>query len=212
VTLNPNYKGGAGAEAAAIDYGDDTSKWARDGECDDPRFSGTGVAGELVEEDRMHDATDCRAAVEAGTASFNGETALAQPVAQFDFGSDTSKWANDGECDDLRFQGTGVDKKLLPEDLSADASDCRAAVEAGTATIRTVYSPEYAAGAPYDGSSVDFGDNTSDYANDEICDDPRFEGPGAASVLLDDDLKRDSVDCKAAFEAGKIVLRETAEG
>ncbi len=209
VTINPDYKGG---NVAVIDYGDDASKWARDGECDDPRFSGTGVAGELVEEDRLHDATDCRAAVEAGTAVFNGDADAGQAVAAFDYGGDASKWANDGECDDLRFVGAGVDKKLLPEDMNADASDCRAAVEAGTASIRPVYSPEYAAGAPYESAGIDFGDNASEYADDGMCDDPRFEGPGMAMVLLDGDIKHDNNDCKAAFEAGRIVLREGVEG
>jgi hypothetical protein len=215
VTLNPDYQDNAATDVAAINYGDDTSKWAEDGECDDPRFSGTGVAGELVEEDRLHDATDCRAAVEAGTAVFNGDDAAAvtkQPAAAFDYGSDTSQWANDGECDDLRFEGTGVDKKLLSDDLNADATDCRAAVDAGTATIRPVYTPGYAAGAPYDSAGIDFGDNSSEYADDQSCDDPRFEGPGAASILLDDDLKHDSNDCKTAFEGGKIVLKAGAEG
>lgn len=43
-----------------IDFGDDASIWARDGECDDPRFEGPGTAETLLEEDRGHDATDCR--------------------------------------------------------------------------------------------------------------------------------------------------------
>ena len=30
---------------ADIDFGDDSSEWANDGECDDPRFEGTGSAG-----------------------------------------------------------------------------------------------------------------------------------------------------------------------
>ena len=192
-----------------IDYGDDTSEWAKDDECDDPRFSGTGVADQLLDEDKGHDATDCRAAVEAGTATYNGEETAAVAPTAFDYGSDTSKWANDGECDDPRFTGAGVDKKLLDDDLNSDATDCKVAVDAGTATIREVYTPEYAAGAPYDSSGIDFGDNTSDYADDEICDDPRFEGPKAASILLEDDTKHDSADCKAAYEAGGIVLIES---
>ena len=128
-------------------------------------------------------------------------------IAAFDYGGDWSKWANDGECDDLRFAGTGVDKKLLMEDMMGDASDCRAAVDAGTATIKLVYTPEHAAGAPYDSTGIDFGDNTSSYANDDQCDDPRFEGPGAAATLLDSDLEHDSADCKKAYEAGTVVLR-----
>ena len=195
---------GDGADMAAIDYGDDTSEWANDGECDDPRFSGTGVAETTLDEDIGHDATDCREAVEAGTATFNGGSAT--PVAAFDYGSDWSKWANDGECDDLRFVGEGTDKKLLIEDEFGDATDCRTLEAEGKVTIRKVYTPEYAAGAPYDSSHVDFGDNTSSYADDDQCDDPRFQGPGTASTLLDSDELHDAADCKAAYEAGTIIL------
>ena len=192
-----------GDSPAAIDYGDNTSQWSNDGECDDPRFFGSGVASELLDEDIGHDANDCRAAVEAGTARFSGD---AVPVATFDYGGDWSKWANDGECDDLRFQGPGTDKKLLTNDMYGDAADCRMLEEQGMVSIRTVYSPEYAAGAPYDSSHIEFGDNKSSYADDDRCDDPRFEGPGAASVLLDSDEYHDSADCRAAYEAGRIVL------
>ena len=195
--------------AADIDYGDDSSEWAKDEECDDPRFSGTGVASELLDADIGHDATDCRAAVEAGTATYIGETTAA--VAEFDYGSDWSKWANDGECDDLRFTGEGTDKKLLTDDLYGDATDCKALEEQGRVTIRKVYSPAYAAGAPYDASHVDFGDNSSSYANDDRCDDPRFEGPGAASVLLESDERHDSEDCKMAYEAGTVILISEAD-
>nr|WP_295892210.1 hypothetical protein [uncultured Devosia sp.] len=198
-----------GDGTADIDYGDDTSQWAKDGECDDPRFSGTGVADELLDADTGHDATDCRAAVDAGTATFNGG-ASTSPAAAFDYGSDWSKWANDGECDDLRFTGEGTDKKLLTDDLYGDATDCKTLEAEGRVTIRKVYSPEYVAGAPYDSSHVDFGDNTSDYANDERCDDPRFEGPAAASVLLESDEMHDSADCKAAYEAGTLILTSEA--
>lgn len=191
---------------AGIDFGDDASQWANDGECDDPRFSGTGVAKELLEADRGHDATDCRAALEAGTATFEGGDTQT-PVNVFDYGGDWSKWANDGECDDLRFEGPGTDKKLLTEDMQGDASDCKALEAEGKVTIRTVYDPQYAAGAPYDSTGIAFGDDTSEYANDGECDDPRFEGPGTASMLLDSDADHDASDCRAAFEAGTVVLR-----
>ena len=129
-------------------------------------------------------------------------------AAAFDFGSDFSKWANDGECDDLRFEGAGVDKKLLSEDLMGDATDCRTLLDEGKISIRLVYTPEYAAGAPYDSSDIDFGDNSSSYSNDDECDDPRFEGPGTATTLLDSDRLADADDCRAAYEAGTIVLIE----
>ena len=197
--------GGGATQVGDIDYGDDSSQWSNDGECDDPRFSGSGVAGEVMAIDNGHDATDCRAAVEAGTATFNGDDV---PVAAFDYGSDFSKWANDGECDDLRFTGEGVDKKLLAEDMQGDATDCKTLEAAGSVSIKQVYTPEYAAGAPYSTAGIAFGDNSSSYANDAQCDDPRFEGPGTASTLLDGDLEHDSVDCIQAYEAGTVVLRE----
>ena len=92
-----------------------------------------------------------------------------------------------------------MDKKLLSEDIQGDATDCRALVDSGSISVRPVYDPAYAAAAPYDTKGIDFGDNTSDYADDGQCDDPRFEGPGVASTLLDGDLKHDRNDCKAAY-------------
>lgn len=201
------------AGSDAINYGDDTSEWAKDDECDDPRFKGTGVAAELLDADRGHDATDCRAAVEAGTATFVGENAgtdtpAVTTPAVFDYGADWSKWSNDGECDDPRFVGEGTDKKLLNDDAMGDATDCKALEAEGKVSIRKVFTPEYAAGAPYDSSAIDFGDNTSSYADDDQCDDPRFEGPGLALTVFDSDLLHDAEDCKAAFEAGTVALIE----
>jgi hypothetical protein len=50
-----------------INFGDDRSQWAFDGECDDPRFYGAGMTTTpLLDEDRYHDATDCRRQFEAG--------------------------------------------------------------------------------------------------------------------------------------------------
>jgi len=202
ITLKDGGQTTPATSVADIDFGDDSSEWANDGECDDPRFTGEGVADETLAADIKKDATDCRAAVDAGTATYQGE----QEAVAFDFGSDFSKWANDGECDDLRFEGPGADKKLLTEDLMGDATDCRTLLEQGKVSIRLVYTPEYAAGAPYDSSGIDFGDNSSSYANDDECDDPRFEGPGTASTLLESDRLADADDCRAAYEAGTIVL------
>ncbi len=50
-----------------IDFGDDSSEWANDGECDDGRFIGPGMTETvLLDEDAGHDATDCRTAYEKG--------------------------------------------------------------------------------------------------------------------------------------------------
>ncbi len=188
-----------------INFGDDSGEWARDGECDDPDFTGPGMTAKPSPESRMRDATDCQAAFDIGTVTLR--LPGTSDVPAFDYGTDTSIYANDGECDDLRFTGPGTDKKLLSEDMGADASDCRSLEADGQVSIRTVYTPQYVAGAPYDSSGIEFGDDDSSYANDEQCDDPRFEGPGAASVLLDSDNGHDASDCRTAYEAGRVVLR-----
>ena len=56
-------------------------------------------------------------------------------------------------------------------------------------------------------SSIDFGDNSSEWSYDGECDDPRFAGRGMAEVLLDEDLGRDAADCRALYQAGSIYLR-----
>ena len=51
----------------AIGFGDNSSQYANDGECDDPRFVGPGMyQGDNYNEDIRHDATDCRKQYTAG--------------------------------------------------------------------------------------------------------------------------------------------------
>ncbi|QQR39229.1 hypothetical protein [Devosia rhizoryzae] len=208
----PNDTGNSGdntalltAIAGRIDFGDDSGDYPNDGECDDPDFVGSAMALEPVENERLGDATDCRAAFIAGTVSLRG--AATQPAA-FDYGSDTSAYANDGECDDWRFAGSAMSKKLFSEDVLGDASDCQALEQSGAIAIKRVYQPGYAENGPYDSSNIDFGNNSSTYANDNLCDDPRFEGPGTAVTLLDSDRMADADDCRTAYEAGTVDLRE----
>ena len=47
-------------------FGDDSSSWAENGECDDPRFQGSGMADYLIDGDRLNDATDCQALFSLG--------------------------------------------------------------------------------------------------------------------------------------------------
>ena len=61
-----------GARAESIEFGDDASAWARDGECDDPRFEGDGMASTLSDADRGHDATDCRQLFKSGRIRLHG--------------------------------------------------------------------------------------------------------------------------------------------
>ncbi|WIY52624.1 hypothetical protein O9Z70_14380 [Devosia sp. YIM 151766] len=191
--------------ADRVDFGDDSGDWPHDGECDDPDFSGRGATAQPYDDNRLADASDCRAAFIAGTVVLRSAGIAS---GAFDYGNDQSRWAHDGECDDPRFAGPGMAKKLDADDIAADASDCRMLEAAGDIAIKPVYRPDYAQAAPYDGSAVDFGDDSSPYADNDVCDDPRFEGPGAAITLLESDRSADASDCRAAFEAGTIALRE----
>ena len=48
------------------------------------------------------------------------------------FGDDNGAFSNDGECDDMRFEGAGMTSTpLLDSDIRHDASDCRTAFEQG---------------------------------------------------------------------------------
>ncbi|MEO0982011.1 MAG: serine protease [Pseudomonadota bacterium] len=193
----------AGAAAAQdIDYGDDTSQWAKDGECDDPRFQGVGMADVLVEADLGRDASDCREGVEAGRLTLvEAPAPVPAPTTptEIDFGDDTSMWANDGECDDKRFEGAGMTTTpLLDEDVGHDATDCRTAFEAGDLTLAT------GSETPTEVSlgDVEFGDDSGQWPNDNECDDPRFTGDGVAFFTLPENIRRDATDCRAAMEAG----------
>jgi hypothetical protein len=117
---------------AQPDFGDDTSQWANDGECDDPRFEGAGAAETLLEEDRGHDAADCRMLFNAGRVVVRADAG-----SKIDYGDDRSEWARDGECDDPRFVGDGMAETLLDVDAYHDATDCRTLVEAGRIALRS---------------------------------------------------------------------------
>ena len=139
--------------AANVDFGDDSSEWANDDECDDPRFQGPGMTSTaLLDADIKHDATDCRKDFEAGKLQLAPARGAAQPpmaanlmtkpgnaklAATVDFGDDSSEWSKDDECDDPRFEGPGMtDTALLADDIKHDATDCRAAFEAGKLQVR----------------------------------------------------------------------------
>lgn len=128
------------AAAGGVDFGDDASKFSKDGECDDKRFSGPGMTDTpLLDSDVRHDATDCRAAYDqhrlvmasADSGSTGGGYADSG-VNHIMWGDDASKFSKDGECDDKRFTGPGMtDTPLLDSDIKHDATDCRAAFSQG---------------------------------------------------------------------------------
>ncbi len=132
-------------------FGDDASQFAKDGECDDMRFDGAGMSATLlIDSDILHDATDCRAAFNANRLRYlgghrNGRPALSssststttRDSSRIQWGNDSSKYAKDGECDDKRFTGAGMTTTpLLDSDIQHDATDCRAAYEQGRLTLR----------------------------------------------------------------------------
>ena len=57
----------AASPSYAISFGNNSSEWAYDGECDDPRFAGPGMADTLLEEDTGSDASDCRDLYRSGS-------------------------------------------------------------------------------------------------------------------------------------------------
>lgn len=134
---------------AAPDFGDNSSEWANDGECDDPRFvetaDGYGMAEMLLDEDIGADANDCRALYNSGAIRLQGEEPAAKSSVglceNVQFGDNSSEWANDGECDDPRFvetsNGYGMAEFLLNEDAFHDMNDCRALCNAGAIELKT---------------------------------------------------------------------------
>ena len=199
-----------------IDFGDDASMFANDGECDDKRFIGEGMTSTtLLDSDVGHDATDCR------DAYYNNSLRLRDGVspalenqethgsASIDFGNDDSIFANDGECDDKRFIGEGMTSTtLLDSDVGRDATDCRNAYYEGTLSLRDGAASTLNDSGNQISDGIDFGDDRSMFANDGECDDKRFIGEGmTGTTLLDSDVSHDATDCREAYYAGTITLR-----
>lgn len=126
------------AIAQDIDFGDNASEYANDGECDDRRFIGRNMTSSLDWDDAGHDADDCRRGYDLGLIQLWDETKAraATQCSAIRFGNNASEYANDGECDDIRFEGTGSSSILLPDDSGRDAADCKRACDQGTIFLR----------------------------------------------------------------------------
>ncbi|MCU0907737.1 MAG: trypsin-like serine protease [Rhodobacteraceae bacterium] len=116
--------GGTGACAAGTDTfdcalftagrSDDSCAFANDGECDEPQFFGTsGVCRD------GSDRTDCRNA-RTEEQHFSALLASLPAGLRAQLGRDSCPYADDLECDDAAFGGTGACES------GTDASDCRA--------------------------------------------------------------------------------------
>ena len=208
------------AFAQAVDFGGDTSQWAKDGECDDPRFSGPGMTTTtLLDADILGDATDCKTAFDAGQIALVGGDVAPPPItppatpdapdapvltAVINFGDDSGDYPKDGECDDRRFYGSAMASNLGWQFVGHDATDCQAALNAGSIAMWT----EAASVAATQCAAVDFGDNTGPFPNDSECDDVRFEGRGTASVMNFANIGKDAADCSAQCTFGIVSLRD----
>lgn len=199
---------GVQAMAQSIDFGDDASQWSNDGECDDKRFQGPGMTSTpLLDEDIMHDATDCRTAYEAGNLTLAKSGGVAAPAGASSggvyYGDDSSDWANNNECDDRRFIGSTMTTILNNEDVGRDATDCKAGVNSGALKVWSLADSMAATQC----AAIDFGNDSGEFANDDECDDARFEGLGMASSVGQDHIGTDASDCSRFCASGIVSLR-----
>lgn len=189
-----------------ISFGDDTGSWVDDGKCDDPRFTGDGMASSTSQDDILRDATDCRALYEEGMIRL-AETQFDPDLTIVDgteLGDDSYEWAKDGQCDDARFEGDGMAISPSRDAIKKDRSDCSYGFQTGALTLAETL-PEPVE-REYDG--LDFGTDKGQYAGDNECDDPRFIGVGMGTVALDaSNLGNDRKDCLDLYKAGKLVFK-----
>jgi hypothetical protein len=153
---------------------------------------------------------NCSVVASIALLALSSAHAVAQD-ANPDFGDDGSQWANDGECDDKRFEGSGMTSTLLLDsDIGHDATDCRVAYEQGRLTFRgdKITTEDFGDFSEVDTSHIQWGDDDGSFAKDGECDDMRFEGPGMTSTrLLESDVKHDATDCRVAYQQGRLSLR-----
>lgn len=121
-----------------INFGTDDGEWMLDGECDDRRFVGAGMASSVSWNYVGLDASDCRDAYEKGWITlWNMADAHAATIcAAIDFGDDSGAYPQDGECDDIRFEGPSTASGLTPDNLRGDASDCLRLCAFGVIALR----------------------------------------------------------------------------
>jgi len=81
---------------------------------------------------------------------------------------------------------TGLDRDAIGH----DASDCRAEYLAGKLTVWDFATAKSATRC----DAIDFGDDKSEWPNDNKGDDARFDGPGADYVLLPTQTGHDAGD------------------
>ena len=153
------------SELRKVDFGDDSGRFARDGECDDARFEGVGRSIYLGRDHIRRDAFDCRDMFDQGRVHLRADYSdEAQPprFGDVDFGDDSGRFSQDGECDDVRFDGVGRSAYGGQDHIRRDASDCRELYEQGRLEV---------SGRAAGQGGVEFGDDRGLFAQDGECDD-----------------------------------------
>lgn len=179
-------------------FGDDSGELSSNDACNDIRFRGPGMGLISADTGMLADATDCRALFQEGRVYLSSEEANLQ-VSSIVFGEDDGNWTFDDECDDPRFEGDAVAFGADRDEVMHDATDCRTLLYRGQVS----YAGEIE-NIVVDG--IVFGDNLSTWANDDECDDPRFEGDGMADALMESDSTHDASDCLALYTSGAITF------
>lgn len=134
----------------------------------------------------------------------SGESASGVTI---DFGNNSGRYSHDNECDDARFVGPGA-QVANEHHIRKDASDCKERYEEGyIAYISDPFVYEKIM-VPED---FNFGDNSSIWAFDEECDDPRFSGPGMASDPRTTEMFHDAYDCLRSMWYGEIRLKQLGQ-
>ena len=186
-------------------FGNDSGFFARDDECDDPRFEDNpnkeaGMADSPDRDGLGRDRSDCESLL-------NEERVQWIKININKFGNNSGLYSYDGECDDPRFENnpnseeTGMADSLLRNDATKDAFDCARAH--AKERIRWVEVSK----------DDNFGDDSGDFSYDGECDDPRFENnpdseeTGMADSLSWGDVAKDAFDCARAHAEERISLR-----
>lgn len=202
------------ADSSGISFGDNSSVYANDGECDDPRFEGPGAAAFNTEDDALHDADDCRSLFEAGQVSLIAGIggAASSPASLASAATDNTPGTRPAAPQEETYT-IGVPRGDVEGATQADGSIYASGTVYGgpinPGDRGLSFMPDVASYAPpptRPAPEIDFGDNSSVFADDGECDDPRFEGEGMAFASFDEYLGRDANDCRTAFEAGTIRL------
>jgi len=130
----------------------------------------------------------------------NVSAASAQSIK---FGDDNGDYALDSECDDPRFVGWGVATSTSEENIMHDASDCQKLFNLGQIRLNRTKEQSNVSEC----AMINFGDNSSEWARDNECDDPRFTGGRADDILNFEDIGADADDCQLLCRNGTIWLR-----